>query len=232
MTVENARSMVPMWAVEQIHEEPESRRGQKMPPRMRMEDAKDRFLKKYGIILTCICLWTISLILCSSIVRHTTEREVRQEMAVEYASMLERYKAEQAEQVQASYFLSGDASREAFLNQEIDAAARLAAKMGNDTQKGGIICNALARVMSRNYPGTMQEVIAQPNQWMFYSPENKFSTHDREIAEAILRAYYVDGIIPTGLTEEFVYATWSEQDYVLRNTWDFGPSTRTWRYQG
>lgn len=232
MTVENARSMVPMWAVEQIREEPESRRGQKMPPRMRMEDAKDRFLKKYGIILACICLWTISLILCASIVRHTTEREVRQEMAVEYASMLERYKAEQAEQEQASYFLSGDASREAFLNQEIDAAARLAAKMGNDTQKGGIICNALARVMSRNYPGTMQEVIAQPQQWMFYDEGNKFSAHDREIAEAILRAYYVDGVIPNGLTEEFVYATWSENDYVLRNTWDFGPSTRTWRYQG
>ena len=55
---------------------------------------------------------------------------------------------------------------------------------------------------------------------------------DREIAEKILRAYYEDGIVPTGLTEEFVYGSWSESDYVLRNTWDFGSSTRTWRYQG
>ena len=77
-----------------------------------------------------------------------------------------------------------------------------------------------------------QEVIAQPEQWMFYSPDNKFSTHDREIAEKILRAYYEDGIVPTGLTEEFVYGSWSESDYVLRNTWDFGSATRTWRYQG
>ena len=86
--------------------------------------------------------------------------------------------------------------------------------------------------MNKAYPGTMQEVIAQPEQWMFYSAENKFSTHDREIAEKILRAYYEDGIVPTGLTEEFVYGSWSESDYVLRNTWDFGSATRTWRYQG
>lgn len=58
----------------------------------------------------------------------------------------------------------------------IDAAARLAAKMSNDTQKGGII--------------------------------------------------------PSGLTDEYVYGSWSENDYVLRNTWDFGSATRTWRYQG
>ena len=85
--------------------------------------------------------------------------------------------------------------------------------------------------MNKAYPGTMQEVIAQPNQWMFYDPETKFSTHDREIAEKILRAYYEDGIIPNGLTDEYVYGSWSESDYVLRNTWDFGSSTRTWRYQ-
>jgi len=153
-------------------------------------------------------------------------------MAGEATAAVEQYKAEQARETQKQYFLSGDASREAFINQEIDAAARLAAKMANDTQKGGIICNALARVMNKAYPGTMAEVIAQPNQWMFYDPETKFSAHDREIAEKILRAYYEDSIVPNGLTDEYVYGSWSESDYVLRNTWDFGSSTRTWRYQG
>ena len=183
------------------------------------------FRRKYGIAL-------IGAALLSAGVEHRTEIRVRQEMAGEAAVAVEQYKAEQARETQKQYFLSGDASREAFINQEIDAAARLAARMSNDTQKGGIICNALARVMNKAYPGTMAEVIAQPNQWMFYDPATKFSTHDREIAEKILRAYYEDGIIPNGLTEEFVYGSWSESDYVLRNTWDFGSSTRTWRYQG
>ena len=234
MTEEFARSLVPMWSAEHIHDEPE-KPEQKLPRKMRMHEAGDRLVKRYGIFLVTMCLWTISLILCSAIVRHTTEREVRKETearcAAEYAAQLEAYKEEQRQAEQASYFLSGDASREAFVNQEIDAAARLCAKMSNDTQKGGIICNALARVMSKDYPGTMQEVIAQPDQWMFYSPDNKFSTHDREIAERILRDYYENGIIPSGLTEDFVYGSWSAEDYVLRNTWDFGPSTRTWRWQ-
>lgn len=191
-----------------------------------------RSVKKYGILLIAAVTLTVYTVVLTESVERKTEARVRQEAAIEYASKLERYKAEQAEQAQAEHFLSGEASREAFLNQEIDAAARLAAKMSNDTQKGGIICNALARVMNKNYPGTMREVIDQPQQWMFYDAENKFSTHDREIAEKILRAYYEDGIIPSGLTDEYVYGSWSENDYVLRNTWDFGSATRTWRYQG
>lgn len=225
-----ARKELALWAELPKYENPGLKDREPVKRRRPVWDAES-FKKRYGIFLIMAAAFALYTVILSGVVEHRTEERVRQEAAIEYASMLEKYKAEQREQEQASYFLSGDASREAFLNQEIDAAARLAAKMGNDTQKGGIICNALARVMSRNYPGTMQEVIAQPQQWMFYSPENKFSTHDREIAEAILRAYYVDGIIPTGLTEEFVYATWSETDYVLRNTWDFGPNTRTWRYQ-
>lgn len=227
-----ARSMLKAWASSDLpkfsHEKPSG----KSAARIRVEMFAERFIKRYGIFLSVAFLWTISMIVVAAIASHNTEKTVRQEMAIEYASQLERYKAEQREAEQASYFLSGDASREAFLNQEVDAAARLAAKMSNDTQKGGIICNALARTMNKNYPNTMQEVIEQPQQWMFYSPDNKFTAHDREIAEAILRAYYEDGIIPNGLTDEFVYATWSESDYVLRNTWDFNQSTRTWRYAG
>ena len=192
------------------------------------ERIKRRYLPT-ALALCGLFLWTGTV---RTIVRHNTQIELRAEYEAQYEQKLEEYRAEQARQAQAEYFLSGDASREAFINQEIDAAARLAAKMSNDTQKGGIICNALARVMSRDYPDTMREVIAQPQQWMLYDEGNKFTARDREIAEKILRAYYEDGIIPTGLTEDYVYGSWSQSDYVLRNTWDYGPSTRTWRYQG
>ena len=230
---EKAMSIIPVYAKTEIPQREEVPTG--MWAKL-MNHAAERirvgFRRKYGILLIGAALFTIYTILLSAGVEHRTEIRVRQEMAGEAAAAVELYKAEQARETQKQYFLSGDASREAFINQEIDASARLAARMSNDTQKGGIICNALARVMNKAYPGTMQEVIAQPEQWMFYSADNKFSTHDREIAESILRAYYEDSIVPTGLTEEFVYGSWSESDYVLRNTWDFGSATRTWRYQG
>ena len=230
---EKAMSLIPTYAKTEI---PRREEVQETMFTRIMNHAAEKirvgFRRKYGIALIGAALFTIYTILLSAGVEHRTEIRVRQEMAGEASAAVEAYKAEQARETQKQYFLSGDASREAFINQEIDAAARLAAKMSNDIQKGGIICNALARVMNKAYPGTMQEVIAQPEQWMFYSPDNKFSTHDREIAEKILRAYYEDGIVPTGLTEEFVFGSWSESDYVLRNTWDFGSATRTWRYQG
>ena len=230
---EKAMSIVPVYAQTEI---PRREEATDTMFTTIMNHAAERirvgFRRKYGIALIGAALFTIYTILLSAGVEHRTEIRVRQEMAGEAAVAVEQYKAEQARETQKQYFLSGDASREAFINQEVDSAARLAARMSNDTQKGGIICNALARVMNKAYPGTMQEVIAQPEQWMFYSADNKFSTHDREIAEKILRAYYEEGIVPTGLTEEFVYGSWSESDYVLRNTWDFGSSTRTWRYQG
>ena len=230
---EKAMSLIPTYAKTEIPQREEVPTG--MWTRL-MNHAAERirigFRRKYGILLIGAALFTIYTILLSAGVKHRTEIRVRQEMAGEAAAAVEQYKQEQAREAQKQYFLSGDASREAFINQEVDSAARLAARMSNDVQKGGIICNALARVMNKAYPGTMQEVIAQPEQWMFYSADNKFSTHDREIAEKILRAYYEEGIVPTGLTEEFVYGSWSESDYVLRNTWDFGSATRTWRYQG
>ena len=233
MIDEKAMSLIPTYAQTEIPHREEA--TETMFARI-MNHAAERirvgFRRKYGILLIAAALFTIYTVILSASVEHRTEVRVRQEMAGETAAAVEAYKDEQARETQKQYFLSGDASREAFINQEVDSAARLAARMSNDTQKGGIICNALARVMNKAYPGTMQEVIAQPEQWMFYSADNKFSTHDREIAEKILRAYYEDGIVPTGLTEEFVYGSWSESDYVLRNTWDFGSATRTWRYQG
>lgn len=231
MNKNRAIELVPTWAQTEVPHREKIEEEQESMIRFWILKKMEWFKKRYGLTLIVAAAFVLYTVVLSATVSSRTEQRVRQDMAIEYASQLERYKAELREQEQATYFLSGDASREAFINQEVDAAARLAAKMSNDTQKGGIICNALARVMNKNYPDSMQQVIAQPNQWMFYSEDNKFSSHDREIAEKILRAYYEDGIIPNGLTDEYVYGSWSENDYVLRNTWDFSQNTRTWRYQ-
>lgn len=202
-----------------------------IPLRMKLEEKKNRFIKRYGIFLVCMCLWTLSMILEGAIVAHNTEKSVKAEMAVEYARQLEQYKREQAEAEQAAHWLSGDASREAAINQAVDAAARLAAKMSNDTQKGGIICNALARVLNKSYPNSLQEVIDQPQQWMFYSADNTFTEHDRDIAEKIIRPWMEQGVIPSGLTAEMVYGEWTPTDYVLRDQWEKTSSAHYWRWQ-
>lgn len=217
-----------MWtgALKIENEEPK-----RVPTRTWIQQKRETVIRDYAIVLILAAAVVVYTILLSAYVNYKAEKRVRQELAIEYAAQLEQYKAEEAQKVQASYFQSGEASRDAFINQEIDAAAKLAAAMKNDVQKGGIICNAIARMMNASYPDTMQEVAAQPQQWMLYSPENKYTAHDREIAEKLLRDYY-DGVVPNGLTKDYVYGSWSENDYVLRNTWEFSQGTLTWRYQG
>lgn len=241
MMIENARAELPMWGgakmkeadVKEYRPRKAGKAAEKKQPwyRMSLDFDLKRFGKRYGILLAAAAAFVIYTICLSAYVDHKATARVRQELAIEYASRLEQYKQEQAEKVQAEHWLSGEASREAFLNQEIDAAARLVAPMKSDTQKGGILCNAIARLMSGRYGGTLREVIEQPNQWMFYSKDNKITAHDRELAEKLVRDYY-DGVVPNGLTKDFVYGAWSETDYVLRNTWEFGTGTLTWRYQG
>lgn len=220
-----------MAEIESWAEMPKLEDRPKHSVRHRMTDRRERFYKRYGLLIIGACLFTLYTLVLSWSVHALTVRDVRKEMAIEYCAQLEQYKKEQAEAVQASYFQSGEASREAAINQAVDAVARVISTMTTDSQKKTMACNILARVMSPNYPNSFEEVISQPNQWMFYDEANKFTAHDREIADSIVRPYFEESIVPNGLTGDYVYGSWSATDYVLRNTWEYGPGTLTWRYQ-
>lgn len=232
METDVAREMLRTWANTEMprfsHEKPTT----KSPTRVKIEILAERFVKRYGIFLAIVCIWTISLIVCSAIVHHNTERMVRQEMAVEYASRLEAYKKEQAEAEQAAHWLSGDASREAAINQSIDEVAKVIAKLSTDSQKLTEASCMLARVMSSAYPNSFQEVARQESQWMFYDPSanNTFSEHDRDLAELVVRPYMESGVIPNGLTDTLVYGEWTTNDFVLRDSYKTTSTMHTWRW--
>ena len=68
---------------------------------------------------------------------------------------------------------------------------------------------------------------------MFYDGSDKtYSDHDREIAESIVRPYMESGKIPNGLTADIVYGAWSQNDFVLRDSYQNTGTMHTWRYQG
>lgn len=232
MTKELAIKEFPRWAMDEY--------APAEPTRNIRRDAEDmmhEFKKRHGILLALSFIWGISMIIgcCTTglIVRANTAAQVREEAAIEYETKLEQYKAEQARAAQAEHFLSGEASREAAINQETDAVAQVIAKLGTDAQKATEACCMLARVLNPYYPNSFQEVAAQPQQWMFYNGEdNTFSQHDRDIAESIVRPYMESGIVPNGLTAEMVYGEWTQNDFVLRDSYKTTSTMHTWRYQG
>lgn len=217
-----------------VDEDPEIRFDVPKSFRMKAAHKKDRFFRDYGLTLLVVflvaALMMAGCIITGVIVRHNTLEEAR----AEYAQAIEDYKAAEAQSEQAKYWLSGDASREAWINQAIVAGAKAAGakEMQNDVQKGGVIMTIIARMMNRSYPGTVQEVVAQEGQIPFYSEDNTYTQHDWDIAEQLLRPYLVDGIVPNGLTEDFVYAEWTPTDYVLRDQWVKDSSAHYLRYGG
>lgn len=212
MTEQNARSIIPIWAAEE---------SPKRKVNVDMHDRIHLFIRNHMITILIIAAMLVEGIVVSAGTSYSVRKETEARMAAEYAAQLEAYKRQQAEDVQKEYFLSGDASREAFVNQQIEVGARAAGatQMKLDVQKGGVVETMLARVMNSGYPDSFKEVAEQDGQIPFYSSDNKYSQHDWEIAESIIRPYYESGIVPNGLTEDFIYAEWTPNDYVLRDAW-------------
>lgn len=234
MIDEKAMSLIPTYAQTKIPHREEA--TETMFARF-MNHAAERirvsFRRKWGILIIGAALFTIYTVILSASVAHRTEIRVRQEMAGEAAAAVERYKAEQARETQKQYFLSGDASRDAAINQAVDAVAEVIAKLSTDAQKATEACCILARVMNPAYPNSFEEVCRQPAQWMFYdaNSSNTFSEHDREIAGMIVRPYMESKIVPNGLTDQMVFGEWSTNDFVLRDSYKTTSTMRTFRYQ-
>lgn len=193
---------------------------------------KNEFKKKYGIFLILIALFTVWNLALIGTVHYKTEKKVWAEAKDYYDAQLEAYKQEQAEAEQAAHWLSGDASREAFINQEIEAGAKLIALEANDQVKGTKLGTCIARKLNKNYPDTIRECAKQPDQYMYYSDDNTYTQHDWDLSESMIRPLYEDGIIPNGLTSDIVFLDWRGTTAIARDSYEASTSMRTWVYQG
>lgn len=213
----------------------DERREMRLPVRHRIQNRKERFVKRYGILLAAAALFTIYTICLSAIVDHNAEKRTWEEADAKYAGIAKQavddYKAEQMKASGA--FLSGAESREAYIQREDVAVAEVISKLATDQQKLTAASCMVARVMNPGFANTFAEVAAQPQQWPLYDGSDKtYSQHDLELADSIVRPYLESGIIPNGLTAEMVFGSWSPNDFVLRDSYQNSATMHTWRYQG
>ena len=227
MEIETARREFPMWTKQ------EPLKLEDMLGQHRREIQMDKFLKRYGIAIIILFAWAasvmISCCITGTIVHRNTEREVTERVTHEMLGNMQSYIEQQEQERMASTFMTGDASLKAAMEAEADAIARAIGPMATKRMKQSMIWNILARVDSKSYPNSVQEVVEQPQQWMFYKSENPIRDDDRELAMEQLALWH-EGRYPAGLKTEMVFAEWSQNDYVLRNTWDKTSSTEYWRF--
>lgn len=116
----------------------------------------------------------------------------------------------------------------------LDSEAQMLAKVlygvkDNSTDDLRTYCwCVLNRVDSPNYPGTLEEVIEQPSQWMLYSPDNQVLEDLYQIARTELDAWHKDSRRP--VSSEFVFMNWTPSRIVLRDRWETDGFTNYWRY--
>ena len=187
-----------------------------------------RFIRRHGITVVALALfaaWTFGV---SAVSKHSARVEAEERLSAQYAAEYEAKLQAYIDEQNAIRRAVGDESLQAQMEREADALARAIGPMKTKRMKQSMLWNILVRVDSPFYPNTVEDVIAQPQQWMFYDERNPIRDDDRALAlEQVI--FWHEGRYPAGLTVEHVYGEWSENDYVLRNTWDKTSATSYWR---
>lgn len=190
-----------------------------------------QFVRQYGILLAALALfagwsWGISALTARRVEKEVTER-LSAQYAAEYDARMNAYISQQ----EAIERVLGDGSMQAQMEREADAITQVVGKMKTKRMKLSETWNILMRVDSPFYPNTVEEVVSVPGQWMFFEPDGKNPIRDDDRALVLEQVkLWHEGRYPAGLTIDFVYGEWSENDYVLRNKWEKDSTTEYWRF--
>ena len=189
------------------------------------------FIRKYGILLAALALfgaWSWGI---AAVTAHRVEKEVTERLTAKYAAEYEARMNAYISQQEAIERVLGDGSMQAQMEREADAITQVVGKMKTKRMKLSETWNILMRVDSPLYGNTVEEVVSVPGQWMFFEPDGKnpIRDDDRALVLEQVRLWH-EGRYPAGLTTDFVYGEWSENDYVLRNKWQKDSTTEYWRF--
>ena len=175
-----------------------------------------RWLGKWALLIAAVVLYTT--VVC----RVSEAREARK-----YEAWKTEWVEAQAAEARAALEADPETVR---LNSEASLLARvLYGVRDNDSDDLRTMCWCVFnRVDNAAYPATLTEVIAQPGQWMRYSPENPVLESLYQIAREQIEAWRTGGRRPVG--NEYVFMAWSSDDICLRDTFTVGSKTRYWRW--
>lgn len=181
-------------------------------------------------LITLVMRWALVIL---AIVAYTIAvgRYAQKKALETYAVWFEEYKIEQAEAAEK-------AAREAVetdpyviqLNAEAEALSRvLYGVKDNSTDDLKTYCWCVFnRVDNPNYPSTLEDVIAQPSQWMRYDPTNPILENLYQIAREQLDEWHTNTHRP--VSSEYVFMNWSKNDICLRDNFYEGSGTHYWRF--
>jgi len=145
----------------------------------------------------------------------------------QYEAWMEAYRVERLAIDQAN----ADADPYALqLNAEAESLARvLYGVKDNDKDDLRTLCWCVFnRVDNPAFPNTLEDVIAQPQQWMRYDEDSPVLEDLYQIAREQLEAWHSDAHRPC--SSDYVFMSWTPSDICLRDAWRDGSGTHYWRF--
>lgn len=190
----------------------------------RLNDRQTRWfiwwLTKWALLILAVILYTIIL------------------SRVSDAKAERRYEAWKTE-FAASYEAQQEAAARALVESDpavirLNAEAELLAKVlygirdnSTDDLKTACWC-VFNRVDNPQFPNTLAEVVGQPKQWMRYDADNPVLESLYDLAREQLELWH--GGTRRPVSDAYVFMSWSQDDVVLRDTWETGSRSKYWRY--
>lgn len=185
-------------------------------------------IKKYLptiVVVTILLAWTSIVWVASSwYTRAATENR----MASEYAQQLESFKEEQERMAQEAIAMDPYTKQ---LNAEAEIIARVlyGVKDNDDSDLKTYCWCVFNRVDNNSYPSTIEDVVAQPNQWMRYDETNPILEDLYQIAREQLNEWHTNTHRPC--SSDYVFMNWSANDICLRDNFYEGSGTHYWRWK-
>lgn len=174
------------------------------------------YIGRWMIVVLALVAWSMVMV-----------RVGQKKALAQYESWMEEYRVERLAIDKAN----ADADPYALqLNAEAEQLARvLYGVKDNDSEDMKTYCWCVFnRTDNPAFPNTLEEVIAQPQQWMRYDEDSPVLEDLYQIAREQLDAWHSDAHRPC--SSDYVFMSWTPSDICLRDAWREGSGTHYWRY--
>ena len=177
------------------------------------------YAAKWALVILALVLYTIVI-----------HRAAYKKAMVVYDGWMQDYKAEQLAAAEEAARTAPVDPYEAQLTAEAELLAKvLYGVKDNDNDDLRTYCWCVFnRVDNKAFPSTLEDVIAQPSQWMRYDQTNPIIENLYQIAREQLDSWHSNTHRP--VTNEYVFMNWSKNDICLRDNFNEGSGTHYWRW--
>lgn len=174
-----------------------------------------RYVARWLVVILAVVAWSLAMV-----------RVGQRKALLQYQAWMDEAQQVQRLEIDKN---GGDPDYFTQLNAEAEQLARvLYGVRDNDTDDLRTMCWCVFnRVDNPAFPGTLEDVIAQPQQWMRYSEDSPVLENLYQIAADELDAWHT---LHRPCSSDYVFMSWTPSDICLRDAWAEGSGTHYWRY--